>query len=483
MKATVKKTKHACSFGLYHALLYLLATAVAILLCVCAERAEERYYLKWDVSATRVSSLSDYTLAQLENLAQPVTIYPVYTAGSTLSLKDLQTETLLRMRLASCLVEVETIDPVAQPQRLQELAGDTADVAEGTVFVRDAAGTRVIRLNAEDFLFSQRIEEDVYTIYCGEAMLIGAIERACAPEVPAAWFITGHGEATREECSRLTLQMQAMGLEVHSGALGMIEAQPGDVALLMDPQRDLTESEALAMADFLDSGGHLLLACGADTPWAELPQLQALCQVYGLGFQAGWVVEDATVTDAYVERPEWLSPSLSGDNGLVDTLPGRLILPRACALAVPGIRPGITAHVLLTTSERAVLHTHTTGDALAAAPGDTSGQMLLAVLFWLEKGSILQLASADMLRDQAETSGASVVDASENLALVACWLDEMTGQKGGATLDAGVKELPNQLIRFDSEQTRQRVSALFLTALPVALLALMLVVLLRRRRL
>lgn len=88
-----------------------------------------------------------------------------------------------------------------------------------------------------------------------------------------------------------------------------------------------------------------------------------------------------------------------------------------------------------------------------------------------------------MLRDQAETSGASVVDASENLALVACWLDEMTGQKGGATLDAGVKELPNQLIRFDSEQTRQRVSALFLTALPVALLALMLVVLLRRRRL
>lgn len=207
MKATVKKTKHACPFGLYHALLYLLATAVAILLCVCAERAEERYYLKWDVSATRVSSLSDYTLAQLENLAQPVTIYPVYTAGSTLSLKELQTETLLCMRLASSLVEVETIDPVAQPQRLQELAGDTADVAEGTVFVRNAAGTRVIRLNAEDFLFSQRIEEDVYTIYCGEAMLIGAIERAYAPEVPAAWFITGHGEATREECSRLTLQM------------------------------------------------------------------------------------------------------------------------------------------------------------------------------------------------------------------------------------------------------------------------------------
>lgn len=41
------------------------------------------------------SAASDYTLAQLENLAQPVTIYPVYTAGSTLSLKDLQTETLL----------------------------------------------------------------------------------------------------------------------------------------------------------------------------------------------------------------------------------------------------------------------------------------------------------------------------------------------------------------------------------------------------
>ncbi len=479
----MKKLKRTCPFGLYHVLLSLLTTAAAILLCLCAELAEERYYLKWDVSSTQVSRLSDYTLAQLEGLTEPVTIYPVYTAGSTLSLKDLQTETLLTMRLASSMVKVETIDPVTQPQRLQELAGDIANVAEGTVFVRNEAGTRVIRLNAEDFLFSQRMEEDVYTIYCGEAMLIGAIERACAPEVPAAWFITGHGEATREECSRLTLQMQAMGLEVHSGALGIMAAQPGDVALLMDPQRDLTESEALALVDFLDQGGHLLLACGADTPWADLPQLQGLCQVYGLGFRDGWVVEDATATDAYVERPEWLSPALSADNGLLDALPGRLILPRACALAVPGIRPGITAHVLLTTSERAVLHENTTGDALAAAPGDISGQMLLAALFRLEKGSILQLASADMLRDRVETTGTSVVDASENLALIACWLDEMTGQKGGATLDAGVKELPNQLIRFDSEQTRQRVSVLFLAALPVGLLALMLVVLLRRRRL
>lgn len=83
--------------------------------------------------------------------------------------------------------------------------------------------------------------------------------------------------------------MQAMGLEVHSGALGMIEAQPGDVALLMDPQRDLTESEALAMADFLDSGGHLLLACGADRLGQNFPSCRRCARYTGWDSkQDGW---------------------------------------------------------------------------------------------------------------------------------------------------------------------------------------------------
>lgn len=470
-------------FTLYQALLCLLVTAAALLLCLCAERAEETYYLKWDVSPQQVGSLSDYTLSRLEALAEPVTLYPVYSAGSTLSLKDLQTETLLRMTIACPLVQVETIDPVTQPQRLLALAGETEGVAEGSIFVRNADGTRVIRLDAEEFLFSQRIQEEVYTIYCGEALLIGAIDRATAAQTPAAWFLTGHGEAAQEDCSRLTLQMRAMGLEVRSGVPGVADMAPGDIALLIDPQMDLTENEALALTEFLDGGGHLLLAGGADTPWDRLPQLLALCQVYGLGFRPGWVVENAGETSAYVERPEWLSPALTEDNGLLDSLPGRLLLPRACALEAPAIRPGISASALLTTSPRAVLHADASGDALTEAPGDESGRMLLAALFRLEQGSILQLASADMLRDQADVSGTPVVDASENLALVAAWLEEATAIEGGATLDAGVKELPNQLIRFDSEQTRQQVSALFLAGMPCALLAIMLAVLLRRRRL
>ena len=96
---------------------------------------------------------------------------------------------------------------------------------------------------------------------------------------------------------------------------------------------------------------------------------------------------------------------------------------------------------------------------------------------------ILQLASAEMLMDDVQLTGTSVLDASENLAFLSACLEKITDQGSGATLNAGVKRLAAQLITFPSEQEKQAVSLVFLLALPCAILLAMSVVLLRRRRL
>ena len=302
-------------FALYNALLCLLTAAVLALACLCVEAAEERFYLKWDVSADRVSELSEYTMEKLNTLSQDVVFYPVYSSALSSDLRDLQTETLLKMAAVCERVRVEEIDANTQPQKLLKLAGETEGVADGTVFVSNGDGTRVVRLNAEEFLFSRRIEEEIFTIYCGEAQLIGAMERVCTENPVAVWFVNGHGEAELEACGQFALQLRAMGFEVHSGTLDMIQPDPQDVLVMINPQTDLTGGETALIKAFLDAGGDWLLACGADTPFDHLPSLLALSLMLTLlMLHAGRLAVPVTAHLVYnlTALLNWQAPDLTG---------------------------------------------------------------------------------------------------------------------------------------------------------------------------
>ena len=194
-------------------------------------------------------------------------------------------------------------------------------------------------------------------------------------------------------------------------------------------------------------------------------------------------MESPAQTAYFVDEPALLSPILAEGNGVLDALPGRLILPRSCALAMPALRPGTTSKVLLTTSDEAILKKDVNAATAAAQPGDESGCLPLAILAECGESSILQLSSAQMLLTGVEGAGSHVLDASENLSFVAACMEHITDSGEGATLEAGVKQLPTQLITFPNQQVQQQVSLVLLLALPTALTLIMLIVVLRRRRL
>ena len=320
-------------YGVYHLLTCVLAVVMAVLVVLVSQRAEEKWYLKLDVSPSGVTNLSDYTLSRLHALDEDVLLYPVYTSGYDSTVRDLVTETLNKMSAECAHVRVETIDPVTQPQRIAALSGDAGSIENGTVFITNQDTTRIIRLSPEEFLFSRTVLGEEYTIYCGEAQLIGAIGRACTDHPVGVYFLTGHGELSQEDCSLLALQLRSNGFEVHSGEIARIAPAATDILLLLAPRSDLTGDEAQTLAAFLDNGGRVLVACGADTPLSRLTQLQAVCSLYGLGFQSGWVVESAAESDRYVDAPEYLSPRCRG--GLRDYRAGaaaaRVCADYACA--------------------------------------------------------------------------------------------------------------------------------------------------------
>ena len=474
--------KKQMPFALYNVLLCVLTAVVFILGVLCVQAAEERWYLKLDISTDKVTKLSDYTLSRLEALQEDVTIHIVHSPGSS-TLYDLQQETLLKLAAECDRIHLTTIDPEAQPHLLLALTGDVSGVAEGTVFVQNAQATRTVRINPEEFLFARRIGEEEYTIYCGEAMLIGGIDRAVEEDPAAVWFISGHNEPDADALSQVMLQCRAMGLEIRTGSMSLMSPETGDIVALIGPQTDLTASETEALKGWLNAGVHLFVACDADRPISRLTNLQALCDLYGLNFRDGWVVENPAETAYFVDEPGMLAPSLQSGNGVLDTLPGRLILPRACALAEPELRPGVSAKMLLTTSGRAILKADKAATSYTAENGDESGAVPLAILAQAEDTYILQLASVQMLLTTTEADDAYVLDASENLAFLTACLEKMIDTGEGATLDAGVKQLATQLISFDSQQERQIVSAVLMSFWPCLLTLAMFIVLIRRRRL
>ena len=55
--------KESMPYGVYHLLTCVLAVVMAVLAVLVSQRAEEKWYLKLDVSPSGVTNLSDYTPA------------------------------------------------------------------------------------------------------------------------------------------------------------------------------------------------------------------------------------------------------------------------------------------------------------------------------------------------------------------------------------------------------------------------------------
>lgn len=476
--------KKTMPYALYRILACILATCVFVLGVSLASVLEDRYYLKLDVSESGVSELSDYTMEQLDSLSSRVSVFTVWSPSNTSFLRDLQEELLKRMSSVCENIQYRRVIPEQEPLLLASLNGSAEGIPDGTCFVSDPDGTRVVRLEADDFLFSRKIGEEQYTVFCGEARIIGAVTAVCLEEPVRAVFSTGHGEAGMEECSRLALQLHAMGATVENGAFHMMDLKADDLLMIVDPQTDLTGMETDALITFLDEGGKLIVAAGMNTRPEHLKNLCAVLDLFGLGIKCGRVTEGPGAEMYYTEEPGLLSPIPRDVPGTGSELSGRLIMPKACALDTPAARPGVTHRTLLETSASAVLHADISSDGTEVLPGDETGKMKLAVLSESTADMrIFLLSSADMLRDEPETTARfDLQDASENLNFLAGVIRYMIHREVNWSLEAGVRQLPDRLIVFENEQVRRTAEILLMTVLPAIVMTVMAIVLLRRRR-
>jgi ABC-type uncharacterized transport system involved in gliding motility auxiliary subunit len=236
----------------------ILGTVLGIALLVLLAFLSTRYHHRWDWTEAKSHSLTDQTLKTLQGLAEPVKVTALFAQIAAAEAKDL----LERYRTAAPdKLEVEFVDPQAQPGRLAELGVEAGRLQGGLLHV--ALGPNSV---------------DVTEV--SEVALTQAIVKLTRQEQKKVYFLDGHNERVIEgekaaEGDGMQDAAEALRNENYTVETLLIAAKgevpdDADVVIAAGPTRPLHESEHGALERYLAKGGALLVLidprAGTDLP-------------------------------------------------------------------------------------------------------------------------------------------------------------------------------------------------------------------------
>jgi ABC-type uncharacterized transport system involved in gliding motility auxiliary subunit len=225
----------------------ILGTALGIALLALLAFLGARYHKSWDWTEAKSHSLTDQTKKVLAGLDQPVKVTALFAQIAAAEAKDL----LGRYEEAAPQkLEVEFVDPQAQPGRLAELGIEAGRLEGGLLHV--AIGKESVEV------------KDVT-----EVALTQAIVKLTRQEQKKVYFLDGHNERPIEgekaaEGDGMKDAAEALRNENYQVETLLLAAKgevPADASVVIagGPTRPLHESEHAALARYLERGGALFV--------------------------------------------------------------------------------------------------------------------------------------------------------------------------------------------------------------------------------
>lgn len=402
---------------------------------------------QFDMSASKLYSITSNTKAVVNNLEDDVTIYWIVQADE----EDAIIEALLdRYDSLSDHISVEKKNPDVYPTFAEQYTDED-------IYVTDAD------------LYSYSYT----TSFDGEGAITSAIDYVVTDELPQLYVLEGHGE--QELPQTFADQITKENIETTQFSLLTNDSVPeeADAVLIYEPQSDISEEEKTKLADYANAGGKLLVIAGP-VDGVSLNNLESLLADYGVTTVEGVVVEAST--DHYTAQPYILLPDMQQD-GITDALIQENYYPNmpiAQGLVVSEDAENVVE--VLTTSDEAFskaagydLTTYEKED------GDTDGPFALAVSIACEnEGQIVWFSSAAYLEDMynALSSGANV-DMTMNA------VSELIGEREAMAIRS--KSLNYNYLSI-SGSTATLLKVLMVGGFPLAYLGIGTAVILKRRR-
>lgn len=362
---------------------------------------------QYDISAAKLYSITSNTKVVVNALQEDVTIYWIVQSGK----EDQIIENLLgKYESLSDHIQVVKKNPDVYPTFAQQYTDETAENNSLVVECGDRS-----RFISYDDIYLQEADMTTYsynTSFDGEGAITSAIDYVVNEEQPQIYVLEGHGES--ELPSTFSDQIERENMELHTFSLLTVDAIPEDADCIMiyGPTSDISTEEKDMLADYVASGGKLLVMAGP-VESGSLDNLLSLLSDYGVTATDGIVIEGDREHYAF-QLPFALMPDMSSSE-ITDSLIEEHyypIMPISQGLTVGDTPSGATVTTLLTTSD--LSFSKTAGYDLSTyekEDGDVDGPFAVGVSITCDSGGQLTwFSSSDFLDDMynAYSSGANV---------------------------------------------------------------------------
>ncbi|MGN0629024.1 MAG: GldG family protein [Oscillospiraceae bacterium] len=445
----------------------VLALLIVVNIFVCALPSS---ITKYDISSTKLYSITSNTKAVVNALEKDVTIYWIVQADK----EDDVIENLLdKYDSLSDRIEVVKKNPDVFPTFAEQYTDE--DVPNNSLIVECGGRSRFVSYND---IYLQ--EADMYsytytTSFDGEGAITSAIDYVVTEDLPQLYLLEGHGEANLP--STLSDQIDKENMEVNSFSLLTVDEVPeeADCVVIYSPSSDISEEEKKMLAEYVENGGNLLVMAGPVED-STLENLYSILADYGVEAADGIVIEGDRNHYA-IGAPYALLPDMNS-NQITDSLIEEnyyVIFPIAQGLIVSGSTKG-TVTELLTTSDSSF--SKTAGYSLSTyekEEGDTDGPFAVAVSIENSGGGkIVWFTSSDFARDMYNAySSGSNVDLCMNS------LSSLIGEREAIAIRS--KSLNYNYLTI-SESTSSLLKAVMIGVLPLTYLCIGIFVVLHRKK-
>lgn len=451
---------------------YSLAVTALVLAILAAVNALcgllPKSLTRQDISAAQLYSVTSATKASVGAVTKDVTVYWIVQAGQ----EDSVLENLLaKYESLSDRLTVEKKNPDVYPTFAAQYTDGT--VENNSLVVVSGEKSRYIGYTE---LYPAEVDYSTYSYsysFDGEGLITSAIAYVVSDDLPQLYVLEGHGEA--ELSAVFSDQLTKENVEVNTFSLLTENAVPdaADCVLIYAPESDISEEERDILADYVSTGGKLLVLAGP-TEDGTLTNLYSLLADYGVTAADGIVVEGDSSHYAF-GYPHILLPDMA-DSEITQSLTAEnyyAIIPIAQGMTISDSATNVTA--LLTTSDASF--SKAAGYQLSTyekEDGDTDGPFAVAVsVADSSGGEIVWFGSSLMLEE-----GYNDYSSGGNLDMVMNALSDLVGEREAIAIRS--KSLDYNYLTI-SESTASLLKTVMIGVIPIAFAAVGIYVVAKRR--
>ena len=464
-----RRGRNALKGGAYS--LAVVAVVLAILIAVNVfASALPTAYTRFDISASKLYSITSNTKVVVNGLTEDVTIYWIVQSGQ----EDDVIENLLgKYESLSDHITVVKRNPDVYPTFAEQYTDE--DVPNNSLVVECGDRSRYISYNDIYVQSADMYSYSYTTDFDGEGAITSAIDYVVTEDLPKVYILEGHGET--ELPSSFSEQIEKENMETETLSLLTVDEIPEDADCLViyGPTSDISTEERDMLSDYTKNGGKLLVMAGP-TEDGTLTNLYTLLEEYGVKPVDGIVVEQDRDSYAF-GYPYLLLPEMFS-NDITDALMEENyypIFPVAQGLTTSeSTSSAVTA--LLTTSDTSFSKVDgfdlTTYDK---EEGDVDGPFVLGVSIDTgNDGQMVWFSSSAYLED-----GYNTYSSGANLDLTMNALADLIGEREAIAIRS--KSLDYNFLTI-SDSVASLLKTLMIGVFPLVYLGVGIVVMVRRKQ-